>query len=165
MYGMPAVPSGKTGVTIVSAPGAEGPGFTVIASVFETMVPVLSRTWITKLKVPGDVGTPVIRPVALLTVSPVGNWPPPSDQDSGGTPPDAESCWLYPVPIEPLGSAPVDSVRLGGLIVRLNVRFADPNEASETTIVKLKVPRAAGVPLSRPFAASVNPCGGNPDHR
>ena len=56
--------------------------------------PLASTALIVKLKVPDEVGVPVIAPVAGLSDSPLGSAPAETENVYGATPPEAETVWL-----------------------------------------------------------------------
>ena len=79
----------------------------VVVTMLKALVPVLlaaSLTCTVNDAVPAVVGVPLICPVELLSVSPVGKEPALIDQLYGVVPPLACSVVEYPVPAVPPGS-------------------------------------------------------------
>src|SRR5579885_3386467 len=86
-YGLPAVPSGRLAVVMVSA------GLIVALSTAVTLCGgvVLSVTLTVKPKLPALAGLPVMAPLAAFRLSPGGNAPLLTDQAYGGVPLSAAS--------------------------------------------------------------------------
>ncbi len=115
-----------------------------------------STTLAVKVKVPAIVGVPVIAPVDAFSVRPGGKEPELIENVYGGTPPVAFRNELYGTSTWPVfvGQA---SINGGGAIVIVHCVVTTPltelPEESTTFAVKVKVPKAVGVPVMPPVVS------------
>ena len=105
-------------------------------------------------------GVPVIAPVLLSRLSPVGSVPA-TDQVGVPVPPLLATVWEYPEPTTPLGNEFVVIVNGGAIVIENPLVVVAPTP-SVTLMVKLGVPAVDGVPESTPLVARLNPAGSGP---
>ena len=123
---------------------------------------MLSVAVTVKLNVPLVVGVPVNAP-PLASVKPPGKLPVVTLNVYGAVPPDAVRGWPYSVPAKPFIKAAGFTVRVGQLMMfRVYARVPLQLLASVAITVKLNVPDAVGVPLSKPLLAKLRPDGKAP---
>jgi len=132
---------------------------------------VASATWnVSERFVAVTVGIPLIIPVVVLNVNPLGSVPPVRDQVYGLTPPTAASVALYATPCVPIGSdlvvmmgvANVPTISVSVVEVPICCGVAE----SFTWNTSCAVAAAVGVPLMIPVAGSSdNPLGIVPETR
>ena len=144
-------------------------GMIVSAKVAEAVccgVPESVTLNVSDVAVTGDVGVPLISPVEVFSVSPVGNVPTVNCQVSGAVPPVAATLCEYGVPTMPLGSATVVIICRAAIeIVTVVVAVCCGTPESVTLNVNgVAVSAAVGVPLMAPVEVfSVKPAGSVPE--
>lgn len=97
VYGELTAPFGNGGTGEMVSPA----GMIAIENAALARVPALSVACTVKLKVPGAVGVPPIRPVLLPRDRPLGSVPWVTRNVTGGTPPVTEMVCVYAVPALP----------------------------------------------------------------
>jgi len=133
----------------------------VIDNALVTEPPTLSVTFSVKLKVPGVVGIPEIRPL-LAKLSPPGSGPGDNVQVYGCVPPDAAAFIEYATLTSPFGRAVVVIDGAEAMVID-NTLVADAPTLSVTFSVKFTIPAAVGVPVIAPVLAfKISPAGNGP---
>ena len=136
---MPVVPAGREPVVIVNAGGA----FNVMATAWLADIFAASVIWnVTELLPAGPVGMPVIAPVLMFKLNPVGSDPDVKAKVNGLVPPDSLSAPLYAVP----SVAAKDVVVMAGngatLICNVAIFVVSETDVAVTVAVKAVVTEA-----------------------
>ena len=112
------------------------------------------------------VGVPEMTPLVTPSVSPAGKVPAETVQVYGVVPPDAASVREYGTPTCPSGIQPVDTFKVGKMIVSVRVAVfvcAGLLESVTLSLMDAPVTAVVGVPVIAPVAAfSDNPAGNVP---
>jgi hypothetical protein len=133
-----------------------------IESAADATLPDESVTSRENAETPIPAGVPEIWP--LLSDSPFGNAPVPTEKAYGGIPPAASACGEpYREPAIPFGSDAVVITRGGATIVSDIPPDAELPEASVASAENRNVPAPAGVPVIAPDELAVSPAGRFPD--
>ncbi len=131
----------------------------------EAVAPAASLTRTVKLNVPTVVGVPLMVPVLVFKLSPVGSDPIVIVQLRGAVPPVASNVVEYEVPVDPPGADEV-VIDNAGVITIESALVAVAPASSVARTVKLNVPDADAVPLMLPVPEfKVRPPGSTPEAR